>query len=399
MSGTSTSSGDPDCSAPRLDSAEMGELANNIVLVSSGSHSGLGLVVGWKPPLGEAPGEACAAVPAHVVYGQDRTPSHSRYRSQVLVRFAGEPPMRLSRDPLFPQGDADLTFVCFDWDGRHWFHAGLIPRAMRPGDPLQLIGEPGLARISQVRGTLVGVAPNVSISSGADVSTTGLNGVKGQSGSLVASPRGVVGLYLGAADNGYALSLRAIEGMARTSNVLWQLTEARSFDCTIHRRCCPVTHGTPASPSIAFENLAGGVSATVDIGSCADLAEGSYELRSTSNSLVCEPRSLDVYGGAAPLEVLVSCALRLDGTWQSPEGAELYCLGSVQGVADCAGLATLGLGAFEGRLVANGARVSLSGTFAGFGASGDLHWSAGRLTGEIRRQNQSPIVLNLKRAE
>ncbi|MCL4813495.1 MAG: hypothetical protein KJ061_13465, partial [Vicinamibacteraceae bacterium] len=249
------------CRAPTLSSTSVDLWITNRVFVSprpgdvrDALEGGVGLVVGWEPgapgPAGLAPGppgatsgKAWVAVPAHVVFGANDLPTtHERLaaQAQVEVRWQrnGDPARFCAgTEPTPPE--LDVTFLCVEWHGRPLFWQSMEARRITPGMPLALL-------TPEVAAPIEGRVPpsmtdHASLRAGSRdvIPAEGLFGDPGMSGSPVAAPSGVVGLYQGRGDTPTILSLRAVKRVAAATGVPWSLTAHEFFDCRLTRRVCP----------------------------------------------------------------------------------------------------------------------------------------------------------------
>lgn len=359
----------------------------------------MGFVVGWRQ------GEAWIAVPAHIVFGEGVTPTNTAtYRAALDIRLFGDTvPRRLcDKGPIPPQGFADLSFLCVNWQGRPFFNDGVLARRVKAGDELSLVD---FANGQQHRGSVV-KAPGADKAVGArgDVEAKGLAGVHGQSGSLTASAGGVIGLYLGEYTDYSILSMAAIRAFAEVGNVPWQLTYSEYYDCTAVRNVCFTAETEIAPASVSMKNIFASGTFPLPRDACVALPEGRYEIVVPPLGPTCEPKSIAVYAAAADLQLALRCSVALMGTWRTEDGDELLCAETQMGSAQCSGLIRQGYGMFTGSISAKNQGFSVLGSFFdptgnSRQASGTLHWSGGFLVGEIRRQLEPPRPLKLKRME
>src|SRR5205823_1375184 len=150
------------------------------------------------------------------------------FRSGLAVRLFGDDqprelcPSSGRGNPRPPQGELDLTFVCVEWLGLPLFNSALPAREVRVGDELQLL-RPDAG--DDFGGKVAGRSDQ---GRQGDVQTT-FRGVETMSGSPVASPAGVVGVFLGADDStsgGRLLSMQSVKAKAlEKAAVPWQLIE------------------------------------------------------------------------------------------------------------------------------------------------------------------------------
>jgi hypothetical protein len=197
------------------------------------------------------------------------------------------------------------------------------------------------------------------------------------------------------------LSLDVIKQKALLAQVHWSLEDSEFYDCTLSRRVC-VKHldGIPASFSL--NNVFTSRARPVAPGDCVDLQEGRYELASTRSDISCEIKVVSIYADDAPLSLDPRCAIRLGGTWRTPEGETLLCSEPNPGLASCSGLSGLGLGFLTASLNARGTHALLTGTFytgAYSAASGELTWKSGTLVGQIRRTGYPAKEVTLRRVD
>jgi hypothetical protein len=387
------------CSSPPVPSLSTRELSQNGAVVRSGGSTGVGFVVGWRQ------GEAWVAVPAHIVFGEGVTPTNMvSYRAGLDVRLFGDTaPRRLcDKGPSPPQGYADLSFLCVEWEGRPFFNEGVLARRVKVDDEITLVD---FAKGQQHRGSVV-KAPGIDkvVRARGDIEAKGLAGVRGQSGSLTASAGGVVGLYLGSYTGFSILSMSAIRAIAELVDVPWQLTYSEYYDCTAIRKVCLTAETEIAPASISMRSIFASGSYSLSRDACATLPEGRYEIVMPSLGLTCEPKSIAVYAAAADLQLALRCSVALMGTWRTEDGDELLCAEIQMGSAQCSGLGKQGYGMFTGSINARNQGFSILGSFfdpAGNSreANGSLHWSGGFLVGEIRRQLEPPRQLKLKHLE
>ncbi|MEA2325525.1 MAG: hypothetical protein QOE68_484 [Thermoanaerobaculia bacterium] len=389
------------CPPPAISEGSVSDWRRNIALVSSPHGNGAGLVVGWT----QGDGEAWIAVPAHVVFGDELPKNAASYATGLQVRLPNDrKPRELcmvsgGTNPRPPLQGVDLTFVCVEWLGSPLFGSALPVREIHNGDELRLL-RPNSG--GDARGTVIGLADD---GRGGDVQTS-VKGVASESGTPVASPAGIIGLFLGPDPqvSGRVLSMRAIKDKAfGKSAVPWQLVESEFFDCSHTRRVCVNVERGVTPPAIRLRNLFRDGEASLRTGGCVDLPEGKYETLS-SGSTACEPRTIRVYAGAAPMQVKLECTPVLTGTWHTAGGDWLICNDNTFGTANCSGLNSLQNGLLEAAFSANGTRVSVTGSFTSplgtqRSATGTLMWTAGRLKGQIRTGDARPQPVELMREE
>lgn len=393
------------CPPAAIPDQSVSEWSRNTAVVKSAAGNGRGLVVGWLTGEGARPGQAWVAVPAHVVFGPESPTDTAPFRAGLQVRLLGdERPRDLcesARNPRPRQGMVDLTFVCVQWSGVPLFTIGVPAASVSVGDQLQLLradaGAEFVGAVAAIRSDDRQIA---------DIQTT-FKGFATGSGSPVASPAGVVGLYLGADETptgGRVVSMRLIQAKAQAvAGVPWQLLENEYYDCNRTRRVCAAIERGIVPAALTFRSIFRPGSGTMKPGTCADLPEGKYELAAPPGT-ACEPRYVAIHAAGEPLQLKLECAPVLSGTWKTPSGDWLTCLDNGLGGARCSGLFGLGNGMLDAILSARGTQVSLSGSFvdpAGgrHSASGGLSWAAGRLSGEIRREQESPQPIELKRED
>lgn len=403
------------CPPAAISDQSVSEWSRNIAVIKSTQRdppeaapqvrNGRGLVVGWVPGEGGRPGHVWIAVPAHVVFGKESPVDTAPYRAGLQVRLLGdEKPRDLcesSRNPRPRQGTADLTFVCVQWSGVPLFTISMTAANVSVGDDLQLLRPDAKA---EFHGAVAAIRSDET--NPGDILTT-FKGFETGSGAPVASAAGVVGLYLGSdetAAGGRVVSMRWIQANAQNfAAVPWQLVENEYYDCNRTRRVCTaIDHGI-APAALTFRSIFRPGSATVEPGACADLPAGKYELTGSPGT-ACEPRYITLHAAGEPLQLKLACAPILSGTWKTPRGDWFICLDNGLGGARCGGLPGLGNGQLDAVLSANGTRISLSGSFvdpAGgrHPASGTLSWAAGRLSGEIQREQEPPQTIELKRED
>lgn len=398
------------CSPSSVPPLSNRELSQNGALVKSGNLTGMGFVVGWKE------GEAWIAAPAHVVYGDDPTPEHPEaFRAGLEIRLFGDnAPRRLCDESPGPrQGAADLVFLCVEWAGRPFFSQGVLARRIVVGEELALID---IGTGQQFHGSITKAPESgssgkvVTPGSEGDVevlgaATKGLAfGVVGQSGALTASARGVIGLYLAKGTQGryHILSMPAIRSIAEVALVPWQLGYAEYFDCTATRKVCLSAETSVKPAGVSMRSIFSPGTYDLRSGSCQTLPEGRYEIVVPPLGPSCEPKVLAVYSEPEDLQLALRCSVALMGTWRTEDGDELGCVEIQLGRAQCSGLIKQGFGRFDGTINAMGQGYSIFGSFydpAGNPreASGKLAWSGERLEGEIRRQQEIPKPLKLRR--
>lgn len=390
------------CPPPAISAAAVSEWARNIALVSSPHGKGVGLVVGWTQP---PQSEAWVAVPAHVVFGSNMPKDVAAYANGLQVRLANDrEPRELCKEsgrtnPRAPQQGADLTFICVEWLGSPLFSSVLPVRQIRNGDELRLLrANAGI----DARGAVVGL---VDDGRGGDVQAS-FKGVASESGTPVASPAGIVGIYLGTDPeiSARVLSMARIKEKAfGRAAIPWQLMEYEYFDCNRTRRTCVSIERGVTPPTLRLRSLFREGEASVQPGGCVDLPEGKYDVVAGGGT-ACEPQYLRIYSAATPMQVKLECAPVLTGTWHTAGGDWLICNPNTLGTVNCSGLNSLGNGLLEAALSANGARISVTGSFtsplgAQHPATGTLQWTAGRLKGEIRRGDGAPQIVELTREE
>lgn len=363
--------------------------SRNVVRLHTDRPVGYGLVIGWSQDT------AWIAAPHHVVQG-----------SQIHVEFPGyEHRVELCRPPLPRQRLADLTFLCAAIPDTHFFHTGLEPREYVPGENVVIVG--GISGNVEARsrsGRLVNTPAAGVGETGGDLRVDKIGGRRGQSGAIVASPRGVVGIYLGSGGN--VLSLYAIrQAKLQHDDIPWSLSTAEFFDSSIRRHVC-VSADTSLRPR-AVTLMSADRSSEILVGDCEEIPEGKYSVTPGHDDLSCEPLGLRVVGGEDAIRLHLTCKLQLAGSWviDHPVGAvgsELTCSVESNGAFDCFGLSTLGLGYFEGRLTTsddnvltqNATLLTVQGKrFANL----LLQWRDGTLAGTIQRESFSPVNLILRR--
>jgi hypothetical protein len=389
------------CAPAAIAPDSIAEWSRNIAVVEGPKGRGRGVVVGWVPGL-----KAWIAVPAHVVFGDAKPVNPETYRTGLNVRLFGDttprelcPTSGPLSNPRPPLRDLDLTFVCVNWSTLPLFSYSLPARDVRTGDPVELLrGDAG----EQFAGTVAGLRDlgkdgNVQVS---------FRGVPTMSGSPVVGPAGVVGLLLGADDTpsgGRLLSMRAIQAKAQAAAIPWQLVENESFDCNRARRVCVTVESGVTPPGLALQSVFRLGSANVAPGACVDLPEGKYELKA-SGGATCEPRYVSLYAADDALQLALDCQPALGGMWHTADGDWLSCLNGNLGSFTCSGLFSLGNGMLEATFTTGGARVSVSGSFVSptgtrHPASGNLVWSGGRLSGQIRREQYPAKTIELTKEE
>jgi len=304
-------------------------------------------------------------------------------------------------NPTPRQGKVDLAFVCVvHQEGAPFFNSRLAARSSEVGDPVALVLKAGTdsGRISAVP-----VAQAANNDTFPPVQASGLQGVPGDSGSIVISPAGLVGLHLGSFGGGTEiLPLSTIRTLAERSGLPWRLTEFEFFDCAKSRRLCTTTDKTSVDPgAISMTGSVQGLPVTVRAGTCTEVPEGRYQIH-LGDDASCEPKFITVLSAPEPLTLALKCAPSFMGNWQSATGDELLCAETEVGSAQCGGLTSLGLGYLQARLSASGSHIQLIGMFADPAgnqseATGTLEWTAAHLVGDIRYARGQLIHLDLKR--
>jgi hypothetical protein len=393
----------PPCPKPAIEAAWVQEWMQNAATVVAGQRTGVGLVVGWHS------GEAWIAIPAHVVFGEERPSPDALVaaRDDLHIRLFGDAsprslcpsaPNALNPRPRAPI--ADLTFVCVQWTGNPVFNAGLLARDITIGDEVQLAG-PGV--VLPTNGHVVQTPTLEQIAAQSEeVGVNDLNGRKGLSGAPSVNAEGVIGLYLGTDSIARVLSSDAIREYAKRSRVQWDLVESEFYDCRKSRIVCPTVVTNVDPVTIVMKNVHFSSAFNLSTGTCVEIPEGKYQIVTPANGVTCEPKYMTILSTNEKLTIPMRCGPHLGGTWRTDTGDSLICVDTDVAVARCAGLGQLGFGFFEGTLSSNGKAVSLSGGFlspAGVRhvANGDLVWNVGKLTGEIQREQYPRKHIELTR--
>lgn len=390
------------CDYSALNDVLMGDWLNNVAIVRSekAQREGVGLVVGWNST------QTWIAVPAHVVFGQDiLAPDLAHYQRGLRVSIAGKH-MTLCGPPRDKAGVYDLSFLCVQSQNFTAYSTGLPAKEVTKGDAARLLGIADKASLLATSGVVDPSLGSTAERERGEIVVAGLKGLPTQSGSPVATQRGVAGLYLGTYgdSDGRMLSLESIRTRAREAGIPWSLLQRDYFDCQSKRRLCPKMERAPAPENLTLVDSATRREITIPVGQCEDLVSARYAVK-PNKDFVCEPTSIGILPGAEPLHIGFNCMVNLSGIWASSSGSQLGCFEGGINTYHCNGLMDLGMGTFTAVLQPLSDTFPLQGAsfVTAFGqtlpATGTLRWIEGRLVMDVARQGLPLIHLELQRIQ
>lgn len=363
-----------------------GQLLHNAVVIRVGTPEsapefGLGFIVGRQ-------GETLwIATAAHVVFAQGSAGLEPR--SAVSIWLKGFPqPWSVTTEPR-PATNVDLAFLSVRIPVREvgidrWREAVIADDPV-PGERVWIVGRPseldfddGTARIGPAMS-----AQNLGLE--------GVGGQPGQSGAMVVTTRGVVGMRVASMGNA-VVPIEAIRRSATQAGIPWALVSSQ-LPPPVDVRVCLETTG-PYRPRLELGGLCGVV--PTDANGCATVIAGRQQVVPAEQYLSCTPSEF-IAGRQAERRVRVSCEVDPAGLWRSAELGFLQVTRETEQVWSIRGLDVPLHGQVTGRLTGQPPLLSVdANTASGVRVLGNLDLAPRRLDGRLMFDG-IPINVNLAR--
>lgn len=326
------------------------------------------------------------ATAQHVVRWKQSSADDSKdYSPDIVVLMLGHTErFKLAARPRWLEKDTDVAFLPIHAPlsaGRlvEPWRATVIAGTINRDEPLALLGSNHDSIAIESNGGRI--IDDATSSDGMRLTNiVGLAGMPAQSGAPVATPTGIIGLYLASGadgpDDAVVVPISLVEKGAAERNVPWHLQ--RNVGTSNYRTRVCITHAGSERPDII-------VAATVLLpskvdGQCGDVFAGRQSISSADSEVSCTPAVAQL-AERSTQNISVECHVAITGFWNNPDlgGAQLTPL--AKGLWQFEGLDQSPYGKISGRVTGQPPRLYFDGlTGAGRPISGSIVAQRDRLS-------------------